>query len=254
MRRGLTVLKMRGSLARQGDPRVHDRRPGDAHRRAVPRASSGILSGHFQPRRDAPDVAGHGGRRAARDDGHDDQVRPWTSLGRADRGDGRARGTRASRRGAVPQPDRGERRRHAGRRAATGRSASPTRPRARCSAARPPTSSAEPSASRSSRARRPRSTSARPDGEVRVAEMRVVETEWEGSPPSSPRSATSPSGSGSRRSCAEGEQLAEADRRKDEFLAMLAHELRNPLAPIRNAVEPARAVDLRGATGRGAGR
>jgi PAS domain S-box-containing protein len=29
--------------------------------------------------------------------------------------------------------------------------------------------------------------------------------------------------------------LVEADRRKDEFLAMLAHELRNPLAPIRNA-------------------
>jgi PAS domain S-box-containing protein len=28
----------------------------------------------------------------------------------------------------------------------------------------------------------------------------------------------------------------EADRRKDEFLATLAHELRNPLAPIRNAV------------------
>lgn len=32
-------------------------------------------------------------------------------------------------------------------------------------------------------------------------------------------------------------QLAEADRRKDEFLAVLAHELRNPLAPISNAVE-----------------
>jgi signal transduction histidine kinase len=32
------------------------------------------------------------------------------------------------------------------------------------------------------------------------------------------------------------EMLKEADRRKDEFLAMLAHELRNPLAPIRNAV------------------
>jgi PAS domain S-box-containing protein len=30
--------------------------------------------------------------------------------------------------------------------------------------------------------------------------------------------------------------LRDADRRKDEFLAMLAHELRNPLAPIRNAV------------------
>jgi PAS domain S-box-containing protein len=33
------------------------------------------------------------------------------------------------------------------------------------------------------------------------------------------------------------ERLAEADRRKDQFLAMLGHELRNPLAPIRNAVE-----------------
>lgn len=33
------------------------------------------------------------------------------------------------------------------------------------------------------------------------------------------------------------EALREADRRKDEFLLMLSHELRNPLAPIRNAVE-----------------
>lgn len=32
-------------------------------------------------------------------------------------------------------------------------------------------------------------------------------------------------------------ELEEAHRRKDEFLAMLAHELRNPLAAIRNAVE-----------------
>jgi signal transduction histidine kinase len=32
-------------------------------------------------------------------------------------------------------------------------------------------------------------------------------------------------------------QLSAADRRKDEFLAMLAHELRNPMAPIRNAGE-----------------
>src|SRR5262249_25095443 len=31
-------------------------------------------------------------------------------------------------------------------------------------------------------------------------------------------------------------ELKEASRRKDEFLAMLGHELRNPLAPIRNAV------------------
>jgi signal transduction histidine kinase len=33
------------------------------------------------------------------------------------------------------------------------------------------------------------------------------------------------------------ETLRHADRRKDEFLAMLAHELRNPLAPIRTASE-----------------
>src|SRR5262245_2401080 len=32
------------------------------------------------------------------------------------------------------------------------------------------------------------------------------------------------------------EALKEADRRKDDFLAVLAHELRNPLAPIRNAI------------------
>lgn len=31
--------------------------------------------------------------------------------------------------------------------------------------------------------------------------------------------------------------LREADRRKDEFIATLAHELRNPLSPIRNALE-----------------
>ncbi|HET7505037.1 MAG TPA: response regulator [Kofleriaceae bacterium] len=33
------------------------------------------------------------------------------------------------------------------------------------------------------------------------------------------------------------EQLAEADRRKDEFLAILAHELRNPLQPLQTAIE-----------------
>ena len=36
------------------------------------------------------------------------------------------------------------------------------------------------------------------------------------------------------------EKLREADRRKDEFIAMLAHELRNPLAPLRNALYLAR--------------
>jgi signal transduction histidine kinase/ActR/RegA family two-component response regulator len=37
------------------------------------------------------------------------------------------------------------------------------------------------------------------------------------------------------------ETLAESDRRKDEFLATLAHELRNPLAPVRNAIHILRA-------------
>jgi signal transduction histidine kinase len=50
------------------------------------------------------------------------------------------------------------------------------------------------------------------------------------------------------------QKLREADRRKDEFLATLAHELRNPLAPLRNALylsrqggaagEPARTAKL----------
>jgi PAS domain S-box-containing protein len=54
------------------------------------------------------------------------------------------------------------------------------------------------------------------------------------------------SGAGSRRAVAviediterkhAEEDLREADRRKDEFLATLAHELRNPLAPIRNSL------------------
>jgi len=40
------------------------------------------------------------------------------------------------------------------------------------------------------------------------------------------------------------EQLKEASHRKDEFLAMLAHELRNPLAPIRTAVQLLRLKEL----------
>ena len=41
------------------------------------------------------------------------------------------------------------------------------------------------------------------------------------------------------------ERLLEADRRKDEFLATLAHELRNPLAPLQNALS-IRALDGQG--------
>ena len=75
------------------------------------------------------------------------------------------------------------------------------------------------------------------EGEVRVAEMRVDETEWEGEPAllASLRDI-------SDRKRLEEQlrqkivELAQADQRKDEFLAMLAHELRNPLAPILNAV------------------
>jgi PAS domain S-box-containing protein len=38
-------------------------------------------------------------------------------------------------------------------------------------------------------------------------------------------------------------ELIDADRRKDEFLATLAHELRNPLAPLRNSVQLLRRQD-----------
>ena len=41
-------------------------------------------------------------------------------------------------------------------------------------------------------------------------------------------------------------QLREADTRKDEFLGMLSHELRNPLAPIRNALYILDRADPRG--------
>ena len=43
---------------------------------------------------------------------------------------------------------------------------------------------------------------------------------------------------------AQNRELSLADRRKDEFLATLAHELRNPLAPIRSAVELLGRADL----------
>ena len=46
--------------------------------------------------------------------------------------------------------------------------------------------------------------------------------------------------------------LQEANHRKDEFLAMLAHELRNPLAPIRTAVQLLRLKELTEPQRRGA--
>lgn len=51
----------------------------------------------------------------------------------------------------------------------------------------------------------------------------------------------------SQRKAAE-EERQEADKRKDEFLAILAHELRNPLAPLRNGLE---ILKLAGSTGDG---
>ena len=45
------------------------------------------------------------------------------------------------------------------------------------------------------------------------------------------------------------ESLTTADRRKDEFLATLAHELRNPLAPIRMGLEVLKRVDHTSASG-----
>jgi len=41
------------------------------------------------------------------------------------------------------------------------------------------------------------------------------------------------------------DRLREADKRKDEFLATLAHELRNPLAPIRAAAHMLKKLDLK---------
>jgi signal transduction histidine kinase/CheY-like chemotaxis protein len=69
------------------------------------------------------------------------------------------------------------------------------------------------------------------NGQILIAEMRVTETEWNGKPArlASLRDVTD-------RKRAE-DALLEADRRKNEFLAMLSHELRNPLAPIKNAAQ-----------------
>jgi signal transduction histidine kinase len=74
-------------------------------------------------------------------------------------------------------------------------------------------------------------------GEVRVAQMCLVETEWDGEP-----AFLATLRDVSERKTLETQlrqkvdELAQSHRHKDEFLAVLSHELRNPLAPIRNAV------------------
>lgn len=57
-----------------------------------------------------------------------------------------------------------------------------------------------------------------------VVEMRVVEIDWKGQP-------------AFLATLHDITERKQAVRRRDEFLAMLAHELRNPLAPILNAVQ-----------------
>ena len=46
------------------------------------------------------------------------------------------------------------------------------------------------------------------------------------------------------------DELREADRKKDDFIALLAHELRNPLAPIRNGLQVLRLSDDKESRGR----
>ncbi len=68
-----------------------------------------------------------------------------------------------------------------------------------------------------------------PDGAVRVAEVRVANVTWEGKPA---RLATLRDITLRKR---REEESRQALRRRDQFLAILSHELRNPLAAIVNA-------------------
>jgi two-component system CheB/CheR fusion protein len=73
----------------------------------------------------------------------------------------------------------------------------------------------------------------RPDGTVRLLHSWV---EFEADGASRPIRVIGTCQDITERNRAE-QELRDADRRKDEFLAMLSHELRNPLAPILSAVE-----------------
>ncbi len=73
----------------------------------------------------------------------------------------------------------------------------------------------------------------RPDGSERIVqEWAMIETDASGRPKR--MLGTCQDVSDQRRAEA---ALRESDRRKDEFLAALAHELRNPLAPLRSGLE-----------------
>jgi two-component system CheB/CheR fusion protein len=76
----------------------------------------------------------------------------------------------------------------------------------------------------------------------RVAEMRVADTEWEGQPAflATLRDVT-------ERKQAE-DKARDAVRRREEFLAILSHELRNPLAAISNAATVLACAELDGGT------
>ena len=71
------------------------------------------------------------------------------------------------------------------------------------------------------------------DDEIVLA-RKVADQTWDGVERARARKALRESEAERRLAAAE---LAEANRRKDEFLATLAHELRNPLAPIRTGIE-----------------
>lgn len=79
------------------------------------------------------------------------------------------------------------------------------------------------------------------DVRMRARDGRFVETSWANIRLSDDRRLGIGIDIGERKASEQG--LRELDRRKDEFVAMLAHELRNPLAPIRTAVGALRRDD-----------